>query len=101
MIKLMDLLVENNNALSSKQWKLVTDVLYVMYDDIVRVEHDKDYRGEYIRVVFSNYSEALSFYNKGVDVLSKIVNIQRTQSGGPKNWLGGSMFVVSYKVIVD
>jgi hypothetical protein len=101
MIKLTDLLVENNNILSSKQSKDVSKFLHKNYDSINRIEYDKDSHGEYIRVVFYKYSEAVDFYNNGWVDLSKLLNldVQRTHSGGPKNWLGGSMFVVSHKIL--
>ena len=100
MIKLKDLLVENENILSSKQWKDTTNMLGKKYNSINRMEYDKDYRGQYIRVVFYDYSEAFDFYNEGWELLYKLkIDAQRTQSGGPKNWLGGGMFVVSYKII--
>jgi hypothetical protein len=100
MIKLKDLLLENENILSSKQWKDTTDMLGKKYNTISRMEYDKDWRGQYVRVVFYDYSEALDFYNSGWGMMHKLkIDAQRTQSGGPKNWLGGSMFVVSYKII--
>jgi hypothetical protein len=101
MIKLKSLLKENNDIVSSKQWKTVTNMLYKKYDSINRVEYDKNWRGDYMRVVFYNYKEALDFYNNGWINLSKLLNldVQRTDSGGPKNWLGGSMFVVSHKIL--
>ena len=100
MIKLKDLLVESENILSSKQWKDTTNMLRKRYDSINRMEHDKDYRGEFIRVVFYDYSEAFDFYNQGWELLDKLkIDAQRTQYGGPKNWLGGSLFVVSHRVL--
>jgi hypothetical protein len=103
MIKLKSLIKENNDILSSKQWKTVTNMLYKKYDSINRIEHDKDWRGEYMRVVFYNYNEALDFYNNGWINLSKLLNldIQRTQTSsyGPQRWLGGSLFVVSHKIL--
>jgi hypothetical protein len=102
MIKLKDLLVESDNTISSLHWRNITRYLRHKYPSINRLEYDKNYRGEFIRVVFYDYGEALNFYNKGWDILSLLnVDVQRTHSGGPKRWLDGTMFVVSYKIVVD
>ena len=37
MIKLKSLIKENNDILSSKQWKTVTNMLYKKYDSINRI----------------------------------------------------------------
>ena len=101
MIKLMDLLVENDNTLTSKDYNDIGKILSKKYQSIVRIEYDRERRGEFIRVVFDDYKEAYNFHYHGWDMLSKIVNLSSTNPSGPKSWLGGVKFVVSYKIIVD
>lgn len=98
MIKLKSLLKENDNILSSKQWNEITKLLHKTYSSISRMEYDSERRGQFIRVVFDDYKDAYDFYYKGWELLEPIADVYQTQSGGPKRWLGGVKYVVSYKI---
>lgn len=98
MIKLKSLLKENDNILSSNQWKEINKLLHKNYHSISRMEYDNERRGQFIRVVFDEYRDAYNFYYEGWELLEPIVDVYQTQSGGPKRWLGGVRYVVSYKI---
>lgn len=102
MIKLKDILVEDNHIINLKQFKDLTRVIYAFYDNVIRLEHSKESRGEFLRITFNDYNEAFDFYNKGDKLLSKIVTLHRSNNSilGPKR-VGNMMFMVSYKIIED
>jgi hypothetical protein len=99
MIRLKDILNENEKELSSKQFNDIGKIIDSKYKSVHRYEYDEDYRGEFIRVTFTNYNEAIDFYNNGKKLLSKIIKVERSGSStnGPR--INGRLFIVSYKII--
>ena len=88
-----------NEEIESKKWDNITDRIFANYDNVIRIEPLEDYRGDFIRVIFGDYAEAIEFYNNGHKLLSNLVKIQRSasSSSGPK--INGRHYIVSYKII--
>jgi hypothetical protein len=95
MIRLKDLLIEDKTKLTNKNINDIQRVVDSKYNSVVKIEYDEDWRGEFIRVTFTNYNEAIDFYNIGYKLLSKIVKVNRVSDRGPK--INGRLFTVSYK----
>lgn len=74
----------------------ISNIIDTKYNSVIKIEHDEDWRGEFIRITFTDYKEAMDFYNTGNKLLSKIVKVQRVSDRGPK--INGRLFIVSYKI---
>lgn len=84
------------NEVNGKDIKDVSNIIDTKYNSVIKIENDGDWRGEFIRVTFTDYKEAIDFYNTGNKLLSKIVKVQRVNDRGPK--INGRLFIVSYKI---
>lgn len=98
MIRLKDILKEAKKSKITNE--LIDDIFKIVttkYNSVIQINHDDDWRGRFVRVIFTDYMEAIDFYNKGYKLLSKLIKVQQVGDRGPK--INGRLFIVSHKII--
>jgi hypothetical protein len=106
MIKLKSLLKEQSEMLIGREeFKKMTELLKFMYKHIWKLEHGLERQGEFLKVYFTDYTEAEDFYNSFLEMLGPYFGINKKYyvdyaascMYGPKRY-AGTIYYVSYKI---